>query len=228
MLFLLCSCNASTSFDGSESTLSPSLDDAPDYSLPYNFDSYSELENAFKNKSSYEQLHAEKSNFGTTYQQMIDDLSDNTTHIYIPKFNGTDATLRNQEGFSNISLFTKELYNLPWIWYYCLYNNTDVTVKLTYLSSIEVDASSTDSCAETLRKISSGAVNIDNFHTFENYKNVTEIELTLADKTVSALKYELKDSEKITVSFVYNDVYVMIKANASLLTDTFWSDFSLR
>ncbi len=151
--------------------------------------------------------------------------------VYAPQLGGADLPLQNREGFSNITVFESELYGLPWVWYHCVRGETDVTVKMTYLSCVEgVDAgaAATMPCDQVLRSISPNAVNVDNFENYASYERVSEVRLMLADGEVSALKYELVGRKEIFVSFVCGEVFVSVAADASALTEDFWQQFSLR
>jgi hypothetical protein len=73
------------------------------------------------------------------YQNTLSSFASGKIKLAIPKINNEDMPLRNHKGFSNVTLFTDELYSLPWIWYHCLINEQDLTVSISYLNVLGQD-----------------------------------------------------------------------------------------
>lgn len=216
---LLCSCGESA----------PLISDAPPPdSTVYSFDSYDELTGALAGSNEKgETLREERPHYGNEYSKLLDCLSD-TKNLRIPMLGGEKLPLRNEKGYHSIALFTKELYGLPWLWYYCVCAGSDVTIKLLYMSSAgDISVTPELSCSEVLKRIYPDAPNTDNYTSFSSYKNVYQTDIMLSDRTVSALVYEFSDSSSVTASFIYDDIFVSVKAESVVLTDGFWSGFSL-
>lgn len=205
------------------------VEEEPSQNNLYNFNSYSELtfqfsKEAIKDKSI---VQKQKSMNGTKYQTFVDSLTQ-TDEIKLPVIDGKPMKLRNKEGYSNITLFTKEAYDLPWVWFHCIYNEEDITVKTTYPSIVTgIDLSSATSVSDKLKLFAPDAVNVQNYQKYSNYKKVYEKTVELSGGPVSALIYELKDSEKIYVKFFIDDVFVSVHAKASTLNDAFWKLFDM-
>ena len=66
--------------------------------------------------------------------------------LWGPSYGGKLCTLRDAEGFNNITVFTAELYNLPWIWYFCKVQDKSFRVQVAYtcvLDSVKLDSART-------------------------------------------------------------------------------------
>ena len=191
-------------------------------SKSYDIDSYNMLESVVAYGG---ELYCARNAHGGAYAQMITALSNGSERLYFPYFWGDEASLDDR----NITVFVKEHYGLPWIWYHCTHNDTSVTVKVSYLSVATVDASSITSISELLRSMNhSHVVTVDNYTTYPGIKSVTEVSLKLSDRTVSAFQYERDNDPRYTMEFLYDGMIVRITTWPSILTDNFWSEFSLR
>ncbi len=166
-------------------------------------------------------IHTEKSLYGEMYESFIDTIM-SYDEVRLPKINGDLLPLRNEEGFSDISLFTSELYEMPWVWIH----GKDVRVQAT-CPSVKVDTDNFEGldASQILSLISPGAVNVHNYQEHENYRNVYCRDIIVSGKTVSALTYEFKNSEKIMVAFYYNDFYIILNAYPDVLNDSFFASF---
>ena len=195
-------------------------------STTYSFDSYNDLIASFSTtKSDDNIIQTEKSMYGKIYQDFVDEMSSADTNIILPYFDGSPMTLRNKEGLSNITLMTQEFVSLPWIWYYGIYNGSDIVIKITYLA---MDIPQSYSASQVLKIISSDAVNIHNYQNFSNFKNVYTLDINLMDADTTALVYEYNNSSKKTVSIYYEGFFICIDAQSESFNDTFWSSLSFQ
>lgn len=214
--------NQSQSQSTDKNTNVPSLS-----SRVYGFNSYEELSNVFSENNN-NIIKNEKALYGDKYETFVNMLTEDET-ISIPKLNGQNMDLRNRDGYDNIIILVNELYRLPWIWYYCLYNGENVNIHLTYLSLFDNNENNLNEMnfAELLKSIMPEAPNVDNYSNYSNYKNAFVSEIQLSDKTVSALVYEYNDNTKKTFLFIYNELCVLVDAESSVLTNAFWERFSI-
>ena len=204
----------------------------------YDFDSYEELLASFSADDPDSIIQLEKGKWGVYYLAFVYEMSSRNIDVLKPYFDGEPMRLREREGFSNISLLTKEFVGLPWIWYHGIYNGRDITVKITYPLT---DIPQTYSASQALYAIYPDAVNTHNFNSLcksqslqwfleirSHYKNVYETKISLKDVDTTALVYEYNDSTEKTVSIYYEGFYIMINAEAEMLNDTFWSSLSFQ
>ena len=206
------------------------LPSPPAYSS-YDYKSYADVRSALTNPFSleYMQLRLEQENCGELYQQTLSDFASGEIKVVVPQINGKKIPLRNQEGFSNITWFTSELYNLPWLWYHCMVNEENLTVSIAYpcvLDRAELDSAT--SYYEVLKMIAPNAPSPDNYKGSASYKNIYEKEITLGDdKTVTAMISELKNDSRIYVCLYLDGKLVKLQGDKTLLTDDFLRTFSI-
>ena len=198
----------------------------PDF-YSYTFDSYKTLYKALIKQEHF--FTADSNNYGELFNRTVSQFTNNNVDLYVPAVNGNMCTLREKEGFSNITFMTAELYDLPWILYHCKVDDEDVDIKLAYYSVIGMDElDSAKTYCEALALIAPNAPNPDNYTQFSSYQNIYESEITLAkDKTVTAMISELKNSSKAYIMFNYDDILVSVYADQNMLPEWFWSSFSL-
>ena len=182
----------------------------------YLYDSYNALSDALI-KTDFP-IIADSNNYGELFNKNVSAFENIAIDLYVTAVDGNACELRNKEGFSNISLMTAELYNLPWIWYHCKVNDADVDVKLAYHSIIESsELNSAKTYYEVLKMIAPDAPNPDNYAKFESYQKIYESEITLAnDKKVVAMISELTNSN-VYVMFNYEGKLVSAYANKDAL-----------
>ncbi|WP_019679141.1 dockerin type I repeat-containing protein [Ruminococcus flavefaciens] len=199
----------------------------PPVSNSYLYESYNDLNEALIKQDS--SILVDSNNYGELFNKTVSAFGNKDIDLYVPAIDGKACDLKNKEGFSNISLMTAELYNLPWIWYHCKVNKTDVDVKLAYHSVIESsELNSAKTYYEVLKVIAPDAPNPDNYAKFESYQKIYESEITLVnDKKVVAMILEIANSSNVYVMFVYEGKLVSIYANKDALSESFWSSFSL-
>ena len=206
------------------------LPSPPEYSS-YDYESYNDIHAALTNPLApqFEQLRTEQKNCGELYQQTLSDFASGEIKVVVPQINGKKIPLRNQEGFSNITWFTSELYNLPWLWYHCMVNEENLTVSIAYpcvLDRAELDSAT--SYYEVLKMIAPNAPSPDNYKESASYKNIYEKEITLGDdKTVTAMISELKNDSRIYVCLYLDGMLVKLQGDKTLLTDDFLRTFSI-
>lgn len=195
----------------------------------FNFNTYDKMITAFltydTTQSSYH-IQDYKISLGNTYVNFLKKIE---TDKYVPQpmLDNVPMTFRNEEGFSNITLLTNEAYNMPWIWYHCVYNDESITVKISYPSCVNDEIDYSKNCSEILKSIAPNAVNVDNYKEYSSYKNVYEKGISTAWGEVSALVYELKDSDSIIIMFCHNDILISLNAKSSVLNEAFLEKFSM-
>ena len=194
--------------------------DEPPASNTFLFDSYDDLYEALTEQDSSKVFGTD--NNGELFDKTIAAFKNNTVDLYVP-------AIDEDVDVSNIALMTTDLYKLPWIWYHCKASDNDVSVRIAYPGVIEnPDLSSAKTYYEVLKMIAPDAPNPDNYANYEAYQKIYESEICLAnDKKVGAMISELKDNSKVYVMFNYEGVLVNVYADKSVLTESFWSSFTL-
>ncbi|WP_303804441.1 hypothetical protein [Ruminococcus flavefaciens] len=209
-----------------KSSSSVTIQTPPDY-YSYLFESYNELSSTLIKRDSI--MLADLNDYGELFNRTVSAFENGIIDLYVPVIDGNVCDLRNKDGFSNISMMTAELYNLPWIWYHCKVSDSDLEIKLAYPSIIENDElNSAKTYCEALKIIAPDAPNPDNYPKYESYQNIYESEILLAnDTTVIAMISEIKNSSKVYVMFNYDGMLVSIYADNEILSETFWHSFAL-
>ena len=206
------------------------LPSPPEYSS-YDYKSYNDIHAALTNPLApqFKQLRTEQKNCGELYQQTLSDFASGEIKVAVPQIGGKNIDLRNQEGFSNVTWFTNELYNLPWLWYHCLINEQDLTVSIAYLSVLDrTELNSATSYYQVLKMISPNSPSPDNYKKSASYKNIYEKEITLGNgETVTAMISELKNDSRIYVCLYLDGMLVTLRGNEALLTEEFFRTFNI-
>lgn len=233
ILATFCSCNLmeQTPDNGSDTPGSKTmleLESPPD-NASYSFETYQSLKQALMTKKSadYSGIREKQADCGRVYERTLTEYESGEIKVAIPQIDGRDLPLRNREGLSNITLMTDELYNLPWVWYYCLAGGRDLQIQVAYpsvLGNAAVD--SAKSYYEVLKLITDKAPGPDNYGDYEDYSRIYEQDITLKDgSTVTAMVSELKNSTKKYVMYYQDGMMVILYADAGLLTDEFFGAF---
>lgn len=115
--------------------------------------------------------------------------------------------LRNKEGYSNMTLFPSELYGLPWMWYHCVADGVELTVKVAYPDRVTEDVS------ELITLIAPDAPNL---HNIENYPSYESILMTEAGE-LQVMESRVKDSPRRYYAFIYGDALVNIHSDSDLV-----------
>ena len=238
----LCSCNHSKQNDGEASQNQSSLSDvthnnasvvieSPPDQRSYTFDSYQDVVQALtqKNSSEYSMLREEQVNYGKVYQNTLSKFASSDINIAIPQIDEKPISLRNKDGYSNITLLTSELYNLPWLWYHCVVNDQNLDVKISYLLPIEnLNSQQAITYMEILQLIAPEAPSPENYEKYESYDAIYEKKVVLKDGTsVTAMISELKNDSEIYVMFHYNGMLVTLYGDRALFSEDFWESFSI-
>ena len=141
--------------------------------------------------------------------------------------NGEPMPYQNKEGFSNITFFPREWCDMPWIWYFCSVGNETVTVRITYPDCVNEDIDYSKNCSEILKELDPNAVNIDNYRYYRSYKNVSLQTVRIASGEVSALIYEYKNEERVSILYCFEGAMIFLDGSADVLNEAFLQSFSM-
>ncbi len=217
--------------NGSDIEASEIANTTPDRMISYSFTSYQELKIVMTNSkhATNQAMATEAAQYGALYCATLSAFSTQRISIMVPTINNVPIPLRSKEGFDNITLFTNDLYDLPWIWYHCTVGEADLKVSVAYpalLNNAAVDQCKTYSEIRDL--IAPDAPSPDNYTEFDSYRKIYEKELTLGNgEKALAVISELKESDREYVMLCQDGILVYLYADKSLFTDSFWSAFSM-
>ena len=193
------------------------------YQTTFHFDSYDEMIKDFRNydvlKSSYT-IQDLIPKLGEPYSVFVERVKADKSFPR-PMLGGKEITYRNKEGFSNITFFVSELYDLPWVWYFpSVSTGENFYIKMTYLPS-GIEAAN---ASEAIRALSPGSPNIDNLGS--RHESIYNKQLKLRDREVTALVIEYNDDSRNSTVFLYGDLIVEVRHNPAVWSDEWFSGLS--
>ena len=189
----------------------------PDY-LHYSFADVRDLENALKSSNKGGVLEGFKAE-SDACKTLMDKFESSEMKLSYPVIKSTGKV----DMTSNISLFSYELYTLPWIWYQGDVDGSRLTVKISYLSKQLTDYASNHSMSETIKYIAPDAPNVDNYDSKSSYLMIKESNIIVNGGSCNALISQTTNGETY-IQFVIGDIFVVVSGKSSLLTSTFVSN----
>lgn len=109
----------------------------------YYFETYLGLFGAFFDKESPK--HGEiaalcaADEYGPYFRSYAESLADGTARIMAPSVDGSICDLTSERD-EPIIMFTKEKFNLPWIWYYCSLEGNEIVIEVCDLNAVLPEA----------------------------------------------------------------------------------------
>ena len=194
----------------------------------YDFDSYKDLIQGLTDSSSVS-FSTLMTDCTTVCKDTLTAFAKGEIKIRIPTINGEPAPLRNKDGFSSITFFASELYNLPWTWYDCKVGEYDLRINISYLDALDNEQlREAVSYTDVLDIIAPDAPSPSNYQDYESYKSIYEKDMTLYNgKTVKAMICELKESSNVHVMIHIDGVLMILYGDNSLLADSFFESLDL-
>ncbi len=196
------------------------------YQTTFSFDSYKDMIKAFFNDdtNSSSAIQELKKHMDESYTHFVDSVNTDKSFPQ-PFIDNKPITYRNKEGFSNITFFVNELYELPWIWYFPhVSTGENLYISMTYLQDSEKQRNMTAS--EVIKKLSPDSANIDNLGT--QHENIYNKQMKLNDREVTALVMEYKEGTRDSIFFVYDDFLVHITYNSEVWSEQWFSSLSFK
>ncbi len=141
--------------------------------------------------------------------------------FYCPTLDGEPIPLRQKEGLPEISLFSAELYNRPWIWYHCAVDDIVFIVKIMYIDNdVQINGAAEYGVSWLVHEIAPTAPNVDNYTLFENYEKIETVDITFRDFSSQTMVSTPRDHDRRFYTFVYKDILVSIQSNQTEFPDT--------
>lgn len=227
-VFFLLGCSSQSQMTETDSASDPLPPTPTTPPVCFEMNSYTELYSWFMTDSEDILAAHDPEEFReTTFLEFVTEIRNGDKQLAIPYYKGTPMSLRRDTGFPGITVMSWDLYVRPAIWYFGEPNGQNVRIEVIWLTDTEIQTGKSASASELIRTISPNAPNTDNYSSFSSYKRIYETELSLKDRTVSALVSVVKDDTRVFVAFAYNDVLVFVQAPEETLTTAFWADFSV-
>ena len=142
----------------------------------------------------------------------------------VPYLDGKPMEFRNEEGFSNITLFPSEAYQMPWIWFFPkVSTGGNFYIKMTCLPD-QLEKRNNLTASEALKELSPNSANIN--HLGEQHKSIQNRQITLRNREVTALVFEYKTDKRSSVVFVYGDLLVEVRCDPNVWDAQWFSTLS--
>ena len=146
----------------------------------------------------------------------------------IPCYQDSPFELRVKKGYPTIDVMTLDYYDIPWIWYYCMFEEEHFRVQICYLDVLEIPEINSEHTFLDVRYILKPTYPTpDNYTENSDCKNVYEKEITVCGRTVTALINE-KVNGYAEIGFRMDGMLVIIYGPIDMLTDEFLSSFDLK
>ena len=145
-------------------------------------------------------------------------------NIVVPYINGKVIELRNLEGYSNVSLFASELYELPWVFYHpSVSTGENFYIKMTYLPEVFTKTENL-MASDIIKELSPNSPNLNNLG--EQHEKIYNKQIQLHDREVTALVYEYKTDNRDSIKFIYDDFLVEVRCDPQVWNDNWFSSLS--
>lgn len=127
----------------------------------------------------------------------------------------------------DITVFEKEMYHQPWVWYY-FSSEPHITVRVPTRSSLTANMDPNISGAEALHQIFPDAPNLHNKDVYsEEYAEIREVEILTAEGYKTALYRREAHRDRIYLTFLQNGTLVTIAAPENALSTDWLAGFHL-
>ena len=168
--------------------------------------------------------------YGKQYLTFKKAMESGKVPLMIPAFNGTPAEIKGAADWQNIMIFTNELYNLPWIWYYCNYNGRCIVVGISYLDYLSqlgiIVPQNVNSFVESIEKNTPNPSNKEKY--LDIYNDIYYGTLTTANGEVKTAVYDFKEG-RTHYRFITNGCILSVwDYSGEKIEDEFWKKFTLK
>ena len=228
---VLVSCQNVNHVDGLSIGMTDSTSCDPGDRTTYDFATYDDLFASFSAIETDNVIQSEKGMWGLTYRVFVDEMSLGYTKIIVPYFDGVPMMLDYSDDDDNITLFTKGIADLPWIWYQGTYNGSYVRFRIAYPL---IDIPQNYCASQALYSMDPDVANTHNFRkfgifrNFRSIKNIYEKDISLRERETTAIVYEYKDYPYQRVGIYHKGWFIFIEAEPEVLTDAFWKSLSFQ
>lgn len=187
--------------------------------MTVDFNSYEEYLSFFFGMSTFSADNNDlESMYGEDIANYVNSVAGGETSLIVPYLDDAPIPLRTEEGYSAVTYFPRELYNLPWTWFHAYIGDDLISIHISELDDDTADLASGKTCSEFLSAVAPSAPNIHNYDTFENYSAAYEDTFSVSGTTVCGLIQETTDGNTYT-SFLIDGCLISISAPSDAITD---------
>lgn len=202
----------------------PPMSSQPDEIIyPYDYKTYEELIDALSKDNAESLIQQEKTLWGEKFERFVDAIGESGA-LKLPKVYGELLPIRENDKLPKISVFKQEGYGAPWIWFHGEIDGRTVRVQMAYPTNVEIEEGM--NASEILELIFPGAINVHNYGK-NGYDDVYLTDISLKDRTVSAVIFDLKNKDNNYVTFYYDGYWVEVYTDIPLDDTAFWGTFEL-
>lgn len=141
--------------------------------------------------------------------------------VPVPILNGQPLEIED------ITVFEKEMYNVPWVWYF-ISHTPHITVRIPTMPELTADLDPDLSGAEALRQISPDAPNLHNREAFaDSYSEIREVPITTSEGVKIALYRQEAHRDRGYLTFLQNGTLVTVSGPRSILEGNWPESFCL-
>ncbi len=211
---LLCACETNSNVDFTESG-KEEISYYPSFSSgsSIDYDTFAKLKKALSSKNEDKLLSYFLNERVAGEQVKNVQIMLNTIRLHgniVPYIDGKAIELRNEDGFSNITLFSSEKYGLPCIFYSPKVSNGDnLYITVTCIPDEILQEQESSTASDLIKIIAPGYPNIDNFGT--RCSNVYNEVIKLSDREVDAMVYEYNNDNRNSTFFIYDHILVEVR-----------------
>lgn len=166
---------------------------------------------------------------GMLYCGLLDKFEKNEIEMAVPCIDEEPLKISNVVEWQNIKIMKRELFELPWIFYYCEYEGDRIVISYTYpeLAGSDKTDFEYEDIAAAFNEDFPTSKNVNMYA--KSYSDIVKKELNLKDSTVTATIYYLKNNDRVHYRFVKNNVlYSIWKYEGGEINDNFWKAFSIK
>lgn len=143
----------------------------------------------------------------------VDNVTNGKLPVLIPKLNGEYLPLREEEGFSGITIFPEELFERIWTWFHF---DSNLSVHISLLSDDDQAKVNQMSCVDFLK---------EKHHSRE--MKYTALALSIRDKTVDAARMTTSDGGVYTY-FIDAGALICVYTNAQPMIDEWFTQLEFQ
>jgi len=185
------------------------------------FDNYSDLSKSFIQRLNdiITDLKNENINVNTYSLEKFRDMTLENNSIIIPAYNGKELPLRDKEGFSNITFYTRELYSKPCFFFHFADGTTNSYIKI-YDVSDELNFTGVNNAYDFMK--------IMNPNPDDNKSDYINLEtVNMQGRSVEVVFRTLDNDPRVYANFIYNNSLVILCCSQDKIDSGFLNAFGL-
>lgn len=189
---------------------------------PYSFESYEEFKEWFTCDTGNPAKALEDADkWGQEYKDFINGVLEGKYKLVRAYFG--DVPLESTAVNKRVSLFKKENFNKPCIYYPSKYG----VVWICYLDEEEKGIAQEKTIDEFIKYLNPNYINLHNWKEHDDIEYARVEEISFKDRTVEALIYYDGAVDSLTKYFIYDDMLVRVYGKSKKCSSEVWEEFYL-